>query len=303
MRTYEITFWDNTTDDVLKILTVSGVDLDEALRNFDAADHSAAPVAPDTQADKPEPEGLMRVVLCEPGRRSTIAYISKTLEGKQAAVAGDIEAFYPFDEPIAIICNDEGKINGMSLNRAFREPDRYVEMPYIHLKAAFSAAEEKGQHIRGLIEFTEDSFKAEYPVEARTYEVTSDNKAFQPSKGGYSIFGTSLDMSDINVRLDRYMAVEKGGADGWKIKKCTVIYPGDIIEIIGGPFFICDASGNRFDGLTEEQAKEMLLKYYYPERFFQVDNAICVKANTAPESNQIKCIREVLNDEEGSEAL
>lgn len=31
---------------------------------------------------------------------------------------GFIEAFYPFKEEVCIVCNDEGKINGLPLNRA-----------------------------------------------------------------------------------------------------------------------------------------------------------------------------------------
>jgi hypothetical protein len=33
-------------------------------------------------------------------------------------VDGWIEAIYPFDDPVAVICNEEGKLNGLPLNRA-----------------------------------------------------------------------------------------------------------------------------------------------------------------------------------------
>ena len=35
----------------------------------------------------------------------------------QAAVGGTIQALYPFEEPVALICNEEGKLNGMEPNR------------------------------------------------------------------------------------------------------------------------------------------------------------------------------------------
>ena len=41
----------------------------------------------------------------------------------QHEVGGDIQAVYPFAEPVAIICNDEGKVMGMPLNRALRDDD------------------------------------------------------------------------------------------------------------------------------------------------------------------------------------
>ena len=41
----------------------------------------------------------------------------------QAAVGGDIQAVYPYEEPVALICNEEGKLTGLPLNRALRDED------------------------------------------------------------------------------------------------------------------------------------------------------------------------------------
>ena len=35
----------------------------------------------------------------------------------QEIVGGDIQAIYPYKEPAAIVCNDEGLINGLPFNR------------------------------------------------------------------------------------------------------------------------------------------------------------------------------------------
>ena len=44
--------------------------------------------------------------------------IENTLEAKQKLVGGNIECVYPrYDDDVLFICNDEGKINGMGLNR------------------------------------------------------------------------------------------------------------------------------------------------------------------------------------------
>lgn len=67
---------------------------------------------------KPE---LIQVVLCEPRKKARIATISNTLPSLQQIVGGYIEAVYPFDDPVTIICNEEGKINGLELNRALRD--------------------------------------------------------------------------------------------------------------------------------------------------------------------------------------
>lgn len=59
----------------------------------------------------------MKVLMVEPG----YAPYEKELEGleeMQAAVGGCIDAIYPYEEQVAIVCNDEGLINGMEFNRS-----------------------------------------------------------------------------------------------------------------------------------------------------------------------------------------
>lgn len=65
--------------------------------------------------------------------------------------------------------------------------------------------------------------KKEYPWESRTYLFSSDNKAFQPNKGGYSIFGNCLDGTDQGVRLEQYIQEEHGGKDGWVVEDCGIV--------------------------------------------------------------------------------
>lgn len=98
------------------------------------------------------------------------------------------------------------------------------KITYNQLCKIFRAHEENRptEHLTGYIVFTEDSWDKKYPLESRTYEVSSDNKAFIPGMGGYSIFGGSIDGSDPCVRLDRYMAAEHGGKDGWKVDYCYI---------------------------------------------------------------------------------
>ena len=65
----------------------------------------------------------MRVLVVEPGNRPYVKEIGSGLKSLQAEVGGLIEAVYPFDDPIAIVCNEEGKLNGLPLNRALRDED------------------------------------------------------------------------------------------------------------------------------------------------------------------------------------
>ena len=63
---------------------------------------------------------LLRVLLVEPGKRPRTVELPDTLEAMQQAVGGLIQAIYPFEEPVALVCNDEGKLLGLPLNRGLR---------------------------------------------------------------------------------------------------------------------------------------------------------------------------------------
>lgn len=58
------------------------------------------------------------VVLVEPGKLARIAEVGTSLAELQAAVDGNIQAFYPYEEQVCIVCDDEGKLFGKPLNRA-----------------------------------------------------------------------------------------------------------------------------------------------------------------------------------------
>ena len=48
----------------------------------------------------------------------------------QAMVGGDIEVTYPFEDEVAIILNESGKINGLPLNRAIYTEDGDMQEIY-----------------------------------------------------------------------------------------------------------------------------------------------------------------------------
>lgn len=115
---------------------------------------------------------MIRVVLLEPGKEARITKIDSSLEGMQKIVGGYIEVTYPFDEEVCIICNEEGKINGLSANRGIKDE--------------------------------------EYRV----------------------------------------------------------------VDIIAGPCFICDCSGENFGSLSDEQAERYKEKFLLPERFMRMEGNI-----------------------------
>lgn len=62
--------------------------------------------------------GMLRVVLVEPGKAARVAEINGSLEGMQKTVGGYIQAVYPFEETVCLVCNEEGKLQGLPLNRS-----------------------------------------------------------------------------------------------------------------------------------------------------------------------------------------
>lgn len=70
----------------------------------------------------------MTVVAVMAGKKAEVLEISGSLESMQEFVGGLIQAIYPFDDPVALVCNNEAKLLGMEYNRALR--DLKTGVPY-----------------------------------------------------------------------------------------------------------------------------------------------------------------------------
>lgn len=65
----------------------------------------------------------MKVLLVEPNTEPRAVEIDGSLASMQSLVGGLIEAVYPFEAPVALICNDEGKLTGLPQNRPLKHPE------------------------------------------------------------------------------------------------------------------------------------------------------------------------------------
>ena len=63
----------------------------------------------------------MLVLMVEPGKAPDRLELNPGLEAMQEAVGGLIQILYPFAEPVALVCNEEGKLLGLPANRALRD--------------------------------------------------------------------------------------------------------------------------------------------------------------------------------------
>ena len=218
--------------------------------------------------------GKISVLLVEPNKYPKMIEIDDTLEAMQAVVGGDIEEYMPFEDEVAIVCHEEGKLIGLPPNRAIYAEPETVELTYSELADRFRNAESEGKkHLTGYIVFSQESFNKPYDEKSRTYAVSSDNKAFKAGLGGYSIYGSCLDGSDPCVRLDGYMR----GENAWKIEKCYLKEDSrEMLDIICGKFFITYApfEAERFQSLPPDLAEKYREKFKYPERFARVNDKI-----------------------------
>lgn len=67
------------------------------------------------------PPEKLTVLVVEPMKEPYVKEIAPGLHALQAEVGGDIAASYPFDDPVGLVLNDEGKLIGLDLNRSLRD--------------------------------------------------------------------------------------------------------------------------------------------------------------------------------------
>lgn len=65
----------------------------------------------------------MDILIIEPGQAPYEQSISGGLAAMQTVVGGPIEAVYPYNDPVALICHEEGKLIGLPLNRSLEDYD------------------------------------------------------------------------------------------------------------------------------------------------------------------------------------
>jgi len=66
-------------------------------------------------------DAKITVLVVEPERAPYAKAIDPGLESLQHEVGGYIQAIYPFEDPVAIIVDEEGKLKGKALNRSLSD--------------------------------------------------------------------------------------------------------------------------------------------------------------------------------------
>lgn len=101
----------------------------------------------------------MNVLVVEPYKEPYEKEIDPGLESLQHEVGGDIECVYPFDDPVGIVCNEEGKLEGLPLNRSLRDEDGEI---YDVVAGTFLVVGLGEESFEGLSKEQMDKFKAHF---------------------------------------------------------------------------------------------------------------------------------------------
>ena len=66
------------------------------------------------------------VLVVKPRRKPYVMEIEDSLENLQNMVGGYIQALFPYDDPVALICHEEGKLIGLPWNRPLRDDEGMI---------------------------------------------------------------------------------------------------------------------------------------------------------------------------------
>ena len=104
----------------------------------------------------------MKILVVEPMKEPYEKEIQGTLEEMQAIVGGYIQAVYPFEDPVAVVCNDEGKLMGLPYNRLLKDD---TGRPYDVLCGTFFVAGLGEENFTSLPDRLMEKYKAMYRKE------------------------------------------------------------------------------------------------------------------------------------------
>ena len=89
----------------------------------------------------------IEVLLVEPGQYAHMATIGADLKSMQDLVGGSLEEARFFKDPVSVVCNEEGKLDGLPLNRAIRDDKgQIVDV----IAGTFFVCSTEGEHFASL---------------------------------------------------------------------------------------------------------------------------------------------------------
>lgn len=130
---------------------------------------------------KVEPKEKISVIFVEPNKYPKMIEIENTLEAMQEIVVGYIEEYMPFEDEVAIVCNEEGKVNGLPLNRAVYGKDKEI-LDIIAGKFFIAYAPAEAENFQNMPKELADKYLKEFKYPERFYHTENgiEVKAYKP---------------------------------------------------------------------------------------------------------------------------
>ena len=116
----------------------------------------------------------IKVLVVEPMEPCRVTEIPDKLEVMQAIVGGYIQEVAPFTEPVVIVCNEEGKLQGLPYNRPLLDRNG---LPYDIVCGTFFIAGVQGEHFASL---TDDQIRVYKSLYDNVVVLTAEK---EPPKG------------------------------------------------------------------------------------------------------------------------
>lgn len=152
----------------------------------------------------------MKVLMVEPGKAPYELNIDNSLIGMQAAVGGLIEAIYPYEDPVALICDEEGKFIDLPLNRTIYDGEGnmcdVIAGPFLICGLGEETFESLSDELM-------EKYRKKFATPERFAHCNDDIINKTPYKRTCSIY--QLDMSnDVqDLLFQRYETLEKAGLE------------------------------------------------------------------------------------------
>lgn len=68
----------------------------------------------------------MQILVVEPERKPEVREINDSLAEMQGIVGGFIQPIYPFEDSVALVCNEEGKFMDLPANQGLRDKNGQI---------------------------------------------------------------------------------------------------------------------------------------------------------------------------------
>ena len=118
----------------------------------------------------------IRIVYCAPDKRAEIRTVRNDYETLHDLVQGYLEAVYPFEEEVCIVCNEEGKLDGLPFNRCLKYDNGIV---YDFISGPFFICSCKGVDFGSLTQKQAEKYKDMYLFPERMYKQSGVYRSFK----------------------------------------------------------------------------------------------------------------------------